>query len=95
MLVHSTRDGTRSMDLFTGRYLNDLLAEFPHHNTLYGEFPEFLRYADHISFGHFCIDPEQQVGGGEMEEMKGVRLEELTVVHQPADLFCRRGNIIG
>ena len=36
------------------------------------------------------VETEQEVGGGEIEEVQGVRLEDLSVVHQAAHLLAGR-----
>ena len=47
--------------------------------------------ADDVAPGDLAIEAEQQVGRGQMKEMHGVRLHDLTVVHQSAQLFGGRG----
>ena len=46
--------------------------------------------ADDVALGDVGVEAEQQVGRGQMEEMQRVRLQDLAVVHQAADLLGGR-----
>ena len=48
------------------------------------------RHADDVADGRVGVEAEQQVGRDQVEEVQGVRLEHLPVVHQPAHLLGRR-----
>ena len=46
--------------------------------------------ADDVALLDRRVEAEQQIGRGKVEEVQGVRLEDLTVVHQPAHLLAGR-----
>ena len=46
--------------------------------------------ADDVPDGRVGVRAEEEVGRGQMEEVEGVRLEHLAVVHQPAHLLGGR-----
>ena len=94
ILVHASGNGAGSMNFLTRRGLDDFLPVFAHHDPLDRKIGEFLRYADHVPDGGVGVKPEQQIGRYQMEELQGVGLEHLPVMHQAPDLFGRRGQLI-
>ena len=51
--------------------------------------------ADDVPDGRVGVHAEEKIRRGEMEEMQGVRLEHLAVVHKPPHLFGRRREPFG
>ena len=92
VLVDAAGDGPGAVDLLAGGGQDDLLAELAQQHgldrqllVLQAPTPMTFRMAGSASM------PEEEVGRGEVEEVQGVRLEHLAVVHEPAHLLGRRG----
>ena len=51
-------------------------------------------HADDVAHGRVGVEAEQQVRRAQVEEVQGVRLEHLPVVHQPAHLLGRRRQLV-
>ncbi len=83
------------MDLLAGRGQDDLLPELAQQDGPGGQLAVVGDDPDDVADGRVGIGAEEQVGRGQVEEVQGVRLEHLAVVHQPAHLFGRRGEALG
>jgi hypothetical protein len=66
---------------------DDLLAELAQQHALAGDVGVGLGHADDVALGGLRVEAEQQVGRGQVEEVQGVRLQHLAVVHQPPQLL--------
>jgi hypothetical protein len=74
------------MHPLAGGDADDLLAELAQQHALAGDVRMGLGHADDVALGG-RVEAEQQVGRGEVEEVQGVRLQHLAVVHQAAQLL--------
>lgn len=72
--------GADAVDAFAGDGFDNFLAELAHEDTFLGE--GFIRFDDghDVALGGWGIGAEEEIGGGEVEEVQGVRLENLTIV---------------
>ena len=52
-------------------------------------------HPDDVALGDRSVESEQQIGRRQVEEVQRVRLEHLSVMHQPAHLFGRRSQRLG
>ncbi len=95
VLVDAARDGTGAVDLLAGRGQDDLLPELAQQDPLDGEVPVLEGDADDVPDGRVGVHAEEQVGRDEVEEMQGVGLEHLAVVHEPPHLLGRRREPVG
>ena len=78
------------MDPLPGDMGDHLLPELARHDALYGNIGEGRGDADDVALGDLALEAEQQVGRREVEEMQRMRLHDLAVVQQPAQLLRRR-----
>ena len=75
------------MHALAGGEADHLLAVFAQQHAFLGDIRMRGGDADHVALGDFGIEAEEQVGRGEMEEVQGMRLQHLAVVHQAAHLL--------
>ncbi len=78
------------MDALACDVLDNLLPELAGHDTLLRKIGKRLRDADDVALSHLALEAEQEVGRGEMEEVQRVRLHDLPVVEQAAQLLGGR-----
>ena len=69
---------------------DDFLPELARHDALHGEIGKGRGDADDVALGDLALEAEQEIGRGEMEEVQRVRLHDLPVVQQAAQLLGRR-----
>ena len=102
VLVHAAGDGAGAVDLLARRRLDHLLAEPAHHHGLHREVGVLGRHGQHVPLldrgaegaGRRAVGAEQQVRARQVEEVQGVALEHLAVVHQPPDLLGGRRQLL-
>ena len=90
-LVHSARNDAGAVNALAGDMRDDLLPELARHHALHREIRKRRGDADDVALGDLALEAEQQVGRGEMEEMQRMRLHDLPVMEQTAQLLGRRG----
>ena len=87
ILVHSAGNGTGTVNALARRDANYFLSVFAQQHALFGDFRVGGSNADNIALGNIGIETEQQVGRTQVVEMQRMRLQHLSVVHQPAHLL--------
>ena len=70
---------------------DDLLAELAGQDSLPGEIGKGGGDADDVALGDLALEAEQQVGRREMKEVQRMRLDDLPVMQQAAELLGGRG----
>jgi hypothetical protein len=80
--------------LLAGRGLDDLLAVLAHQDALARQLRVPGGHPQHVARGRVGAEAEEQVGRGQVEEVQGVGLEHLAVVHQPAHLLGGGGELL-
>jgi HAMP domain-containing protein len=88
-LVDAARDGARAVDALARGVADHFLAVLAQQHALLRDVGVLGRHADDVAAGDVGVEAEQQVGRGEVEEVQRVRLQDLPVVHQAADLLGR------
>jgi hypothetical protein len=78
------------VNAFPGDVRNDFLSELAHEHALFGEIGKGRGDADDVAFGDLALETEQQVGRGKVEEMQRVRLDNLPIVEEAAQLLGGR-----
>ena len=73
---------------------DDLLAELANEDRPLADFGEGFDHADDVALRDGRLEAQQQVGRGQVEEVKRVRLQHLAVVHQPPQLCGRDGHLV-
>src|ERR1039457_993875 len=91
--VHPTGHWKVRVNLTTTRQLDYLLAELAKSNPASGNIRMLLDKADNVALRGVTVPTEQQVGRTEVEEAQGMRLRDLTHMHQLAQQFRRTGNL--
>ena len=89
-LVDAARNRARAVDALAGGVADHLLAEFAQQHALFGDVGVIGGDADDIAPRRLAVETKQQIRRGEMEEMHGVRLQNLAIMHQPPQLFGGR-----
>ncbi len=91
VLVDAAGDAKPRVDTPTaaGR-CDDLLAKLADEDRPLADFREGFDYTDDVASRDRRLESEQEVGRSQMKEIQRVRLQHLTVMHQPPELF-RRG----
>ena len=89
-LVHSARNDPGAMDAFSGDMGDDFLPELAGEHALPGEIGEGRRDPNDVAFGDFALEAEQEIGRREMEEVQRVRLHQLAIMQEAAQLLRRR-----
>ena len=89
-LVHAARDRARAVDALAGGVADHFLAVLAQQHSLLGDVRVSGGHAHDVAACHVGIEAEQQVGRAQVEEVQRMRLQDLAVVHQAADLL-RRG----
>jgi hypothetical protein len=72
-----------------------LLAELAEHDPLDRQVPVLEDDADDVPDGRIGVHAEEKVRRSEVEEMEGMRLEHLAVMHETAHLLGRRREPFG
>ena len=93
VLVDAAGHGARAVDLLAGRGQDDLLAELAQEDGPGGQVLVEGDDADDVPDGRVGVHAQEEVGRGEVEEVQGVGLEHLPVVHQAPHLLRRRGEL--
>ena len=75
---------------FPAIWRDDFLPELAGQHALLGEIGERRGDADDVALGDLALEAEQEIGRGEMEEMQRVRLHDLAVMQQAAQLLRGR-----
>lgn len=73
--------------------MEDLLAKLAHEDAPPGQLAVSHGHAYHIAGGQWPSRIEEKIGSGEIEEMQGMRLEDLGVMKEATDLVRRRTQI--
>ena len=82
------------MDLLAAQRFDDLLAELPQADAAAGQLGLGRDQAEDVALRRVAVPAEQQVGGAEVEEAQGVRLDDLAEVHQAAQLLGGRAECV-
>ena len=90
-LVHAAGNDAGAVNALADDVADDLLPELARQHALLGEIGEGGGDADDVALGDLALEAEQQVGRGEMEEVQRVRLHDLPVMQQAAQLLGGRG----
>jgi hypothetical protein len=90
VLVHAAGNGPGAVDLLSGGRQDDLLAELAQEDGPGRQLLVEGDDADDVAHGRVGVHAQEKVRRGEMEEVQGMRLEHLAVVHEPAHLLRRR-----
>ena len=94
-LVDAARDRARAVHALARGHADHFLPELAQQHALPRRLRMGLRDGDDVAPRGVAVEPEQQVGRAQMEEVQGVRLQDLAVVHQPADLLGGRRELRG
>ena len=94
ILVDASGNRAGAVDLLSRRGPDDLLTELAHLHALERETGVLLDDTDDVAFRDRSVETEQQVGRREVEEMQGVGLKDLPVVHQAAHLLAGRRQLV-
>jgi hypothetical protein len=78
------------MHALAGGQADHFLAELAQEYALAGDFGIRGSDADDVAPAGIALEAEEQVGRREMEEMQGMRLQDLAVMHQAAQLLGAR-----
>ena len=70
------------MNAAFAKFGDDFLAEFPQGDRFDGEFRVSLVEADNVADGWIGVEPQNQIGPGQFEEVHRMRLDRLAHVHQ-------------
>ena len=80
------------MDFLATQKLDDLLAELPQANAPTRQVGVGGDQAEDVPRGRIAIHAQEQVGPAQVEERQRVGLDDLTQVHEPAELDRGRRN---
>ena len=89
-LVHAARDDAGAVNALSRDVADHFLPELARHDAALGEIGESRGDSDNVALGDLALEAEQQVRRGEMKEVQRVRLHDLAVVQQAAELLRRR-----
>ena len=87
VLVHAAGHGARTVHPLARGDADHLLPELAQQHALFCDIGVGERDADDVAQVHLGVEAEQQVGRRQVEEVQRMRLHDLPVVHQAADLF--------
>jgi len=90
VLVDAAGDRTGAVHPLAGGEADDFLAVLAQQHALLRHIRILGGDAHDVAPGHVGIEAEQQVRRRQVEEMQGVGLQDLAIVHEPAQLL-RRG----
>ena len=82
------------MHPLAGRDADNLLPELAQQHAALGGFRVLHRHANDVALGDVAVETEEQIGRTEVEEMQRMRLQHLAVVHQAAQLFGGRRQLL-
>ena len=94
-LVDATRHRAGAMHPLAGRNTDHFLPELAQQHAALGGFRMCHGDADDVALGDIAVEAEQQVRRTEVEEVQCMRLQHLAVMHQPAQLFGGRRQLLG
>jgi hypothetical protein len=89
VFVDAPGDRSRAVDLLPRRGQDDLLAELAQEDGLDGQILVEGDDADDVPDGRVGVHAQEKIRRGEVEEMQGMGLEHLAVVHEPAHFLSR------
>ena len=89
-LVDAAGHRAGAMHPLAGGVADHLLAVLPEQHALLGRDRVGADHADDVALRHIRSETEQQVGRRQMEEVQGVGLQDLAIVHQAANLLGGR-----
>src|SRR5271166_1381086 len=74
------------MDLSSASRLDDFLTEFANEDRPFSDLRETVQHADDVALLGWRIEAEQEDRRRQLEDVQGVRLEQLAVMQEPAHL---------
>lgn len=80
------------MDLPASQALDDFLTKLPQPDAATRQVRSRVDQSEDVALGRRRIPAQEQVGTAEVEEAQGMRLNDLTQVHQPTKFLSRRRN---
>src|SRR5271165_2385723 len=86
IFVDATGNGTRRVDLAPTGRPNDFLAVFANEDCPFSDLWKTAQYREDVAFLGWRIEAEQEVRRCQMEDVQGVRLQDLAVMHEPSYL---------
>ena len=90
-LVHAAGNDAGAVNALADDVADDFLAPLARHHAALGEIREGRRDADDVALADLAVETEQQIGRSEMEEVQRVRLHDLPIMQQAAQLLGGRG----
>ena len=89
MLIDTPWQGASAVHALAGCSADQFLAELAQQHALARDLGMRLRHANDVAPVQVRVKTEQQIGRSQIEKMQGVRLHDLSVMHQAADLLRR------
>ena len=89
-LVHAARDDAGAVNALSRDVADHFLPELARQHAAPGEIGESRSDSDDVALGDLALEAEQQVRRGEVKEVQRVRLHDLTIMQEAAELLRRR-----